>query len=305
MALSATRRPKVSVGLTVYNGERFLAETLDSLVAQTFEDFELLVCDNASTDRTAEIVGDYAAKDPRIRYVRHQRNVGASGNERRAFALASAPYFRWSAADDLYAPESIARCVEVLDREPRVVLTYPRTKLIDDRGQIIGDCDDRLHLPDPRPAERFRQLFERITFCNAQYGLMRADAIRRTRLVGDFPSSDSFFLAELVLYGTFHEIPEVLFFRRIHEHALKSQVGEEKQAHYRPDRPQALQLPGWRRVWEHLRSVTRAPLPVSDRVRLAGYLLRRAVWDRDRLAREVVDAAYQLLGGHRAPATRG
>src|SRR4029077_14346748 len=86
MALSRSS-PRVSVGLTVYNGERFLAETLDSLVAQTFEDFELIVCDNASTDRTAEIVRDYAARDVRIRYVRNERNIGASGNERRAFAL--------------------------------------------------------------------------------------------------------------------------------------------------------------------------------------------------------------------------
>ncbi len=136
-----SRTPRVSVGLTVYNGEPFLAETLDSLLAQTFEDFELIICDNASTDRTAEIVGDYAARDARIRYVRHPRNFGASGNERRAFALSRAPYFRWSGADDLYAPESIARCVEVLDRDPRVVLTYPKAKFIDDRGRVTHDCE--------------------------------------------------------------------------------------------------------------------------------------------------------------------
>ncbi len=291
----------MSVGLTVYNGERFLAETLDSLVAQTFEDFELIVCDNASTDRTAEIVRDYAARDVRIRYVCHERNIGASGNERRAFALASAPYFRWSAADDLFAPESIARCVEVLDREPGVVLAYPKAMFIDEHSRVTHDCVDGLHLPAPRPAERFRELLARIRYCNAQYGLMRSDVMRRTRLVGDFQASDMIFLAELVLYGTFCEIPEVLFFRRLHDRALSSMVGAEKQAYYRPERPQALHLPGWRHLWEHLRSVLRAPIPESDRARLVSFLLRRAIWDRDQLSREVTAAARQLLAGLRRP----
>jgi glycosyltransferase involved in cell wall biosynthesis len=291
----------VSVGLTVYNGERFLAETLDSLVAQTFEDFELIVCDNASTDRTAEIVRDYAARDVRIRYVRHERNIGASGNERRAFALASAPYFRWSAADDLFAPESIARCVEVLDREPGVVLAYPKARFIDEHSRVTHDCVDGLHLPAPRPGERFQQLLARIGYCNAQYGLMRADAMRRTRLVGDFLGSDTVFLAELTLYGAFHEIPDVLFFRRLHERALSGLVGAEKQAHYRPDHAQALHLPRWRHLWEHLRSVTRAPISASERGRLFWFLLRGAIWDRDRLSQEVAEATRQLLAGLRAP----
>jgi len=299
------RTPRVSVGLTVYNGEPFLAETLDSLLAQTFEDFELIVCDNASTDRTGEIVGDYAARDARIRYVRHPRNVGASGNERRAFALSRAPYFRWSAADDVYAPQSIARCVEVLDREPGVVLTYPRARFIDDRGRVTHDCEDGLHLPDPRPVERFRQLVERIRYCNAQYGLMRAEAVRRTRLVGDFLDSDIVFLAELVLYGAYHEIPEVLFFRRLHDRALSGTALPEKLAHYRPDQPYAVQLRDWRRLWEHLRSVVRAPIPVSDRARLASFLMRRAIWERDRLSQEIVNAARALVARWRATASRG
>lgn len=290
--------PRVSVGLTVFNGERFLAATLDSLVAQTFEDFELIVCDNASTDRTAEIVGDYAARDARIQHVRNERNVGASGNERRAFALSRAPYFRWSAADDLYARESIARCVEVLDREPGVVLTYPKTRFIDDRGRVTHDCVDGLHLPAPSAEERFRGLLTRIGYCNAQYGLMRAEAMRRTRLVGNFLGSDTVFLAELVLYGAFHEIPEVLFFRRLHDGAHSAGVGAEKQAHYTPDRPRALHLQGWRHLGEHLRSVLRAPIPPSERARLTWFLLRGAIGDRDRLARELVDATRQWMGDH-------
>jgi len=306
MALSRRAlRPRVSIGLSVYNGERFLPATLDSLVAQTFEDFELIVCDNASTDRTAEIVRDYAARDARIWHVRHARNIGASGNDRRGFELSSAPYFRWSASDDLFAPESLARCVEVLDREPGVVLTYPKSQFIDANGRVMRECDDGLHLPSPRPFERFRQLLTRLGYCNAQYGLMRADIVRRTRLPGDYLGSDMVFLAELVLYGPFWEIPEVLFFRRLHDGAFSNMALPEKQTYYRPERRPGVHLQGWRHLWEHVRALARAPIPASERGRLTWFLIRRAISQRDDLARELVRAAGQLVAGSRAGTARG
>src|SRR2546425_7511126 len=114
--------PQVSVAVPVYNGERYLREALDSLLAQTFGDFELIICDNASTDSTGEIARSYVAKDRRVRYVRNERNLGLAGNVRRAFQLSSGAYFRWHAADDLSGADSLARCVAVLDRHPAVVL---------------------------------------------------------------------------------------------------------------------------------------------------------------------------------------
>src|SRR2546425_9420098 len=99
--MGARAAPQVSVGLPVYNGERYLAEALDSLLTQSYEDFELIICDNASTDRTGEIARSYAAKDKRVRYARNDKNLGAGGNFRRGFALASGEYFRWAASDDV------------------------------------------------------------------------------------------------------------------------------------------------------------------------------------------------------------
>src|SRR5262245_38883261 len=115
-------RPRVSIGLPVYNGERYLAETLNSMLAQTFEDFELIICDNASTDQTEQICRFYAGKDTRICYVRNATNLGAAKNYRRTFELSSGDYFRWANCDDLFAPESLACCVEILDWKPSVVL---------------------------------------------------------------------------------------------------------------------------------------------------------------------------------------
>jgi len=283
---------RVSIGLAVYNGEAFLALTLDSLVAQTFEDFELIVCDNASTDRSGEIAQDYALRDRRIRYVRNPVNIGAGGNYRRAFAESRAPYFRWSAADDLYAPESLARCVEVLDRDSAVVLTYPRTKFIDERGAVLREYDDRLHLISARPSERFMLLMERLGYCNALYGLMRAGAMRRTRLTGDYVGSDIVFQAELALYGTFWEIPEHLFFRRLHAAASSSMNDAQIRAFYAPVATPRKSARHWRHMWEHTRSISRAPLPFTERARLAAYLMGMAIGQRSELFAEARGAFH-------------
>ncbi len=87
--------PRVSIGLPVFNGERYLARAIDSILAQDFRDLELVVCDNASTDRTAEICAAYARRDPRVRYHRNPRNLGAGPNYDRCFHLARGEYFKW------------------------------------------------------------------------------------------------------------------------------------------------------------------------------------------------------------------
>lgn len=192
--------PRVSIGVPVYNGERYIAETLDSLLAQTFDDYELIICDNASTDGTGDICRAYAERDPRIRYVRNPENIGAAGNYRRALELSSCEYFRWANADDLFAPEGLARCVGVLDQDPSVVLTYPKTKFIDERGIVLSEYDDNLDLQSPKASERFLQVMDRLGYVNIIYGLMRTDVLRKTGLLRNFPRGDVPLVIELALY---------------------------------------------------------------------------------------------------------
>jgi glycosyltransferase involved in cell wall biosynthesis len=291
----AGRAPKVSIGVPVYNDERYLGETIQSLLAQTFEDFELIICDNASTDRTAEIARDYAARDSRIRYARNERNLGAARNYGRCFALAGGEYFRWFAGDDLAARESLARCVDVLDRDRGVVLAYPRTRLIDGQGRPLGDYEDRLHLQSPHPVERFRELLSRLGLCNAFYGLMRAGAVRRTGLLGSYIGSDVVFQAELVLHGTFWEIPEPLFFRRMHAAASSSMTPLQRLQFYSPERKRHVALTQWRHLLGLVRAVQRAPIDVRDKLRLHGFLARTAVWQRQELGREALLVTRQFL----------
>ncbi len=115
---------RLSIGLPVYNGERFLSAAIDSLLRQTFEDFELIISDNASTDATGAICRGYADQDRRIRYLPTKENIGSAPNFNRVIELASAPYFSWAAHDDVRAPQYLERCVEVLDRDPSVILAY-------------------------------------------------------------------------------------------------------------------------------------------------------------------------------------
>ena len=111
--------PQVSIGMPVYNGEKFIREALDSLLAQTFTDFELIISDNASTDGTEAICREYAARDPRIRYVRQSENRGAAANFRFVLDEAVGEYFMWAAADDIWGKGFIEKCTNLLDRNPQ------------------------------------------------------------------------------------------------------------------------------------------------------------------------------------------
>src|SRR5690348_2515296 len=126
--------PRLSVGLPVYNGERYLAETLDSLIEQTFEDFELIISDNASTDGTAGICRRYEKLDSRIRYFRQPRNIGGAPNHNFVARQARGELFKWVSADDLYARDLLERCVDALNDLPHVVLAHPWTATIDGSG---------------------------------------------------------------------------------------------------------------------------------------------------------------------------
>ena len=128
MSWAATRR--LSIGLAVYNGERYLAEALTALLSQTYADFELIIADNASTDETESIARFFATKDQRVRYVRHSRNIGVNRNYQSVLDLARGELFRWAAADDLCAPTAVERCVRVLDANPSCVLAPSKTRAI-------------------------------------------------------------------------------------------------------------------------------------------------------------------------------
>ena len=139
---------QVSIGIPVYNGEKYLAAALDSLLAQSFRDFEIVISDNASTDRTAEICRCYQNKDARVRYFRSDQNLGAAWNHNRVIELSSAPLFKWAACDDLHDPLYLARCVDALHNDSGVVLSHTYLRVIDEEGKALRFDSERCCLID-------------------------------------------------------------------------------------------------------------------------------------------------------------
>ncbi|BAY90114.1 MULTISPECIES: glycosyltransferase family 2 protein [unclassified Tolypothrix] len=206
---------RLSIGLPVYNGEKFIRESIDCILNQTFQDFELIISDNASTDKTEEICREYAAKDNRIRYYRNATNIGCARNFNRAFELSTGEYFKWVAYDDLHAPDFIQKCIEILDQDPTVVLCHAHTSYIDEQGKFIQTYDIKFKTDSSKPQERFQELLTK-HYCYQIYGVIRADAIRKSPYIIGCGAADAIFLLRLALLGRFYEIPEYLFFARSH-----------------------------------------------------------------------------------------
>jgi glycosyltransferase involved in cell wall biosynthesis len=287
--------PRVTVGIPVYNGEAFIAATLDAIVAQTFRDYEVLIADNASTDNTAIICRRYVERDQRFHYIRNETNLGIARNINKIVGLAAGQYFKLTTADDYCAPELIAKCVEALDADARVVLAYAKTTLIDAAGLEIGPYEDNLDLRSPSPVERFRLAVARMALIHALQGVVRLDVLRRTALMQSYLGSDNVLLAELALHGQFREIPERLFSRRIHAKAFSSLPSVDlKQEFLDPRTKGKISLPIWRSYRGYLTAVARAPLSARDKLRLTFTILRYASWERERLAREIIDAGWSL-----------
>ena len=271
------RRPRVSVGLPVYDGETYLAKVLDSIAGQTFRDYELIISDNASTDRTQEICEARAAADPRIRYSRNAKNIGGDNNFYRCFQLSRGDYFLGIAHDDFLHPDYLARTVSVLDADDSVVLCHARTFTIDADGAILRIEDPHPFSDSPRAPVRFADAIAPRPVI-AHLALLRARTVRELPPLLAYPSSDAYWQAELALRGRLVEIPEPLFYRRIRPDSGGAAPLRERMGWSDPSRAHAIVFPSWRRPAEYARSVFRCSLTPHERLqcfREIGRFLRR------------------------------
>ncbi len=258
-------KPRVSIGLPVYNGEKYLEEALDSILAQTYKDFELIISDNASDDHTREICLEYAKKDQRIRYHRNEKNLGAAPNHNLVFKLARGEYFKWFGYDDKISPDFLSKCVVVLDTHPDVVLCMPQTSLIDEHGQYLGEYAYKADANLPDPQKRFQNFILKNESGNYVYGLMRVDSVAKTSPHGSYPSSDLVFLAELALYGRYYIIPDPLYYRRFHAgQSTKGalQIERSRVAWFDTSLEGKIVLPKWQCLFGYMKAVRNAPLDI-------------------------------------------
>jgi glycosyltransferase involved in cell wall biosynthesis len=301
--------PRLSVGLPVYNGERYLPGSIEALLGQTYTDFELIISDNASTDGTPEICESYAKQDSRIRYIRQPRNIGLSPNHNFVVREARGEMFKWAAADDLYGRDLLRCCVEALDEHPGVVLAHSYTAAIDADGTVTHALDYPLATASPHAPERLRSflfgssgLFETngpqgrrlirvnndgiLRACD-EYGVIRTSVLRKIAPLGSYHHSDRIVVVELILRGPFHITPDWLYFRRDHPDRTYN-VSPSLRTRCEildPVRKDKLRHPTARLVaeyfWGYLAAIQRAPISAADKREcyrdLVQWMLDRAV----------------------------
>jgi len=285
--------PRLSVGLPVFNGEKYLDQSLESLLGQSFEDFELIISDNASTDSTPDICRRYGKQDSRIRYIRQPRNIGLSPNHNAVLQQSRGEYFKWAAADDLYGRDLLKSCVDALNEHPDVVLAHSWEAAIDDVGTVTQAMDYPLATDSPRAPDRFKAilfgssgLFESsdpaapglirvdnrgiLRACD-MYGIARTAVMRKVTPLGSYHHSDRITICALALHGRFHMTPDWLYFRRDTSDRTYNKAPKlrDRCEVNDPARKNRLQHPTARLVaeylWAYVDAIQHAPLSAADR----------------------------------------
>lgn len=297
-----TNAPRLSIGLPVYNGEKYVSESLDALLGQSYEDFELIISDNASTDGTADICRRYEKLDSRVRYLRQKRNIGAAPNQDFLLRQARGELFKWAAADDLYARDLVQRCIEVLDAHPDVILAHCWTAAINDEGKVIQSLEYPLKTSSRSAPERFRSMLfgtgendYGLLRADDNYGVMRTAVLRQVTPQGSYYHADRVFATEIALHGRFCQVPEWLYFRRDHgdrpQHATPTVRGWC--ANLDPRRGNRILHPAGRLLAEfvlgYLAAIRKAPLSSGDRLECYQILARWGVGRARPAARRVLD----------------
>lgn len=291
-------RPMVSIGIPVYNGEKYLATAIESLLAQSYTDFEIIISDNASTDRTQQIAEEYVVRDPRIRYDRMASNGGAILNFNRLVEMSRGKYFKWAAADDVCAPQYLEVLVEMMEQDPELVWCHTRSGKIDETGKVLSPSDEaaeglaysedaglpRHGFDSNRPSPRFRGVLLGTAWCADCYGLIRREVLQKTRLLPQCYGSEKVLMGELALHGRYNEFPERWFMQRVHSQASGHLATNSQQQQYSLGQA-AKRKRSWSRLKllsQHWESIRRTPLTIGERARcyraLAAYLFQIHKW---------------------------
>ena len=284
---------EVVIGLPVYNGERYLRDSVESLLGQTHRDFALLISDNASTDATERIGRELAAADPRVRYFRNSVNVGVFRNYDRAFQRAQCRYFKWASANDLCAPRFLEACVGRLKSDPAAALVYPRTRLFAEDASIAEDYPFDPDLSDRDPVRRLQRLFSEMRLNNAFNGVFRADWLRQTGRNGEFLGSDIVVVAEMALRGSVALLAENLFYRRMTPAAAgAARDGESLRQFFSGTSRDIQHTPVTDMNRQLRRAISAAPLSSGERFRAWWYMAHRLWWTKGQIWTEARRAAF-------------
>jgi glycosyltransferase involved in cell wall biosynthesis len=210
----ARARPKLSIGLPIYNGQRSVRRVIDSVLGQTFRDLELVISDNASTDQTAAICREVAAADGRLKFHTREQNAGIVANFNRALELSSGEYFRWIGGDDWLEPSYAEKCVAALDARPDAVGVTNYLTYWSDQGERNYYEYHGPRVDSSRAHERFERclwfMHEDFRNFDPMYSMHRRAALERTHGLRPILNGDQMLAAELSLLGPYVHLPESL-----------------------------------------------------------------------------------------------
>lgn len=303
--------PLLSIGLPVYNGARFLEKALNTLLAQTFQDFEIIISDNASTDATERICKSYVERDARIRYFRNAENMGAGWNVRHVYSLAKAKYFKWAAHDDFCEPTLFEKCIAAMEQDSSIVLAQSKVRVIDENEAFVENYEWPMRTDSTDAVLRFHDLLLNDHLCFQIFGIIRLDALKRLPPQGSYVNSDGVLLAQLGLLGRYYEVPERLFVNTRHS-GQSSQTVPVRVKHkgfrltrrygtlpspewWDPKLTRKITLPEWRQLKEYTVSIQHSPLRTTEKIRAYPLI---AIWIRKhfrRMLKDLLIAADQIL----------
>jgi glycosyltransferase involved in cell wall biosynthesis len=283
--------PLVSLGMPAYSSARTIRESIDCVLGQDFQDLELIVSDNASTDDTWAILQEYAARDPRVVILRQPQNIGANGNYTAVFQAARGRYFKWASSNDWCAPQFLSRCVDYLEAHPDTVLVSPRTRLFHDIIDNGTDYDGDRSFEHADALRRFADVTSQLKLNNVLNGVVRVDALRRTRLIEHYRGADVVLVGHLALLGKIALLDEHLFGRRMdRETATPMMDAEAVHRHHYPHKTWRSLFPAWRHAAGCARAALATDLSRAQKLRALGWVARLSHWRSAELRRDVVDA---------------
>lgn len=198
--------PNISIGMPVFNGENTITHAIDSLLSQTFDDYELIISDNDSNDNTEKICREYASKDQRIRYIRQPSNIGAAANFKFVFDQAQAEFFMWAACDDMRSPDYLSLNYDFLCRNKDYVASTSPARFADGEFDEIRMGDASL---EGEVHQRFIKFFVKTHANSRFYSLMRRDAISKCGfIIESYYAADWSFVLQLASLGKFNKLNE-------------------------------------------------------------------------------------------------
>lgn len=307
-AIITTRvRPRVCIAMPVRNAQRYLARTIESILAQTFSDLELVICDNASTDATEPICNDFVRRDKRVIYTRLPQTISTADNRRRAYRLgAGSQYFKWAMSGEHLPATFIQRCVETLDHDPTAVLAFAHTRLLDRQHQSGQQDYTRLATDSHSPTQRFAAIALGDHAVGGQLlGLFRRAAVELIPAPANHADAERVFLARLALVGRFVQVPQVLLLANdpsgssFHGRARRFPRNRHVPTVTPPlmEHPAQIDFPQWRLMLEYLCSIQYGWLNLRQRAACAAVVLHRQFIDGNwaQLGRDVALAGQKLL----------